>query len=201
MNGISEAKSQGQGHRRQGNRQRSRWVAALGAALSLALVGCGADDALTEDEPDPAAAASEDDATETADAEDPAAGEGADTAAGEDAAEESAGSSPATEASGTLSFDGGDIVLERLECLQVPAEGNTWRIVGTFDGNDGWVQFDAPSFGFIEFSGGAESWSAEADAPLTVSSDGASGDVTMLLDGTASDPDRPEARLVVDITC
>jgi hypothetical protein len=193
MHRISEGTSQGQRPRR----QRTRGMVALGATLSLVLVGCGADDALTEDEPDAAATVSEDGLAETGDAEDPV------TEAGDDAdpAEDGAGSSEGADASGTLSFDGGDITLERLECLQVPAEGNTWRIVGTFDGNDGWVQFDAPSFAFIEFSGGAESWSTEADAPLTVSSDGASGDVTMLLDGAASDPDQPEARLIVDITC
>ena len=188
-------------------RHRPRWGVALVVALAVAVVGCGSDGTSIEEEVDPAAAVSEGDRTEAEDGEGPA-DDAADTDAADNdaadndaAAEEGAGSSSAPDASGTLSFDGGDIALERLECLQVPAEGNTWRIVATFDGGAGWVQFDAPSYGFIEFSNGDEAWSAEADAPLYVSSDGASGDVTMLLDGTASEPDRPEARLVVDITC
>lgn len=193
MSQTNERTTRGQGQ----GRQRRWWVAAIGLSVSFAVVSCGAEGASIEDQADPAAAVSEDDPAEAAEGEGPAETDGGDDA---DADEE--GSGPAGgEASGTLSFDGADITLERLECLQVPAEGNSWRIVGTFDGNAGWVQFDAPSYASIEFSNGDESWGSDADAPLSVSSEGASGDVTMLLDGAASDPDQPEARLVVDITC
>ena len=170
----------------------------IGLAVALALAGCaGGDDAIESS----AASATEAAGAETVSGDEATTEAAADPEATSTEDGEAPGEPAGSQAAGTVSFDGGEVVLERLDCLQVPAEGNSWRVVGMFDGGSGWVQFDEPSYGYIEFADGDEAWSVEADAPLSVSSEGATGDVVVLLDGTASEPDRPQARLVVDITC
>lgn len=117
----------------------------------------------------------------------------------DDATDAEATSSQAT---GTLTLDGEPIDIQRIECLQVPAENNKWRVIATFDDDQGWVQFDAPSGGYIEFPGeDGEMWDTAFDEPLTVSEEGAFGDVVAELEGDWGYDDPPQAQLVVDITC
>lgn len=162
------------------------------ALSALLLTGCGDPDPGTADDRVTAAAA---EAGEEEDGDDSAD----ETADQDDATDEEAASSQAT---GTVTLDDQPIDLQRLECLQVPAEGNKWRVVATFDDDQGWVQFDAPSYGYVEFPGeDGETWDIAFDEPLTVSDEGAFGDVMVELDGDWGYEDPPQAQLVVDITC